>query len=146
MTPRASRLAAGLAALVALAIAGCGGEERATPAPAARSAPAPEYPLSTADAAKRAQRIAVVVSDGSRVVDGGKGTPFTRTLFEVRRVLKGRLPRRFVVQVIGGRLRNRIVTSPVDPFVRSHRYLLFLGPDGPAGPTIFPDNVIEVHR
>jgi hypothetical protein len=146
VTPRASRLAAGLAALATLAIAGCGGEARTTPAPAARSAPAPKFPLSSAEAAKRAKRIAVVVSDGSRVVDGGRGTPFTRTRFEVQRVLKGRLPHRFVVQVIGGRLGNRIVTSPVQPFARSHRYLLYLGPDGPAGPTIFPDNVIEVHR
>lgn len=146
MTPRAPRLAVGLAAIAALAIAGCGGEQRTTAAPAATPSPAAEYPLSSDDAAKRAQRIAVVVSHGSRVVDGGKGTPFTRTRFEVQRVLKGRLPHRFVVQVIGGRLGNRIVTSPVQPFVRAHRYMLFLGPDGPAGPTIFPDNVIEVHR
>ena len=121
MTPRAPRLAVGLAAIAALAIAGCGGEERTSPAPAARPAPAPEYPLSSAEAVKRAQRIAVVISHGSRVVDGGKGTPFTRTRFEVQRVLKGRLPHRFVVQVIGGRLGNRIVTSPARPGRRSSR-------------------------
>ena len=132
MTPRAPRLAVGLAAIAAVAIAGCGGAERTTAVPAARPAAAAEYPLSSAEAAKRAQRIAVVISHGSSVVD--------------QRVLKGRLPHRFVVQVIGGRLGNRIVTSPVQPFVRAHRYMLFLGPDGPAGPTIFPDNVIEVHR
>ena len=145
MSPRVARLAAGMAAAAAFAAAGCGGEKDATPAPAARQA-APEYPLSTAEASKRAQRIALVVARGSRVIDGGKGTPFTRTRFEVQRVLKGSLPRAFVVQVIGGRLGDRMVTSPVQPFARAHRYVLFLGPDGPAGPTIFPDNVIEVPR
>jgi hypothetical protein len=145
VSPRVVRLVAGLAAAAAFAVAGCGAEQRAPTAPAARSA-APEYPLSTSEASKRAQRIALVVAGGSRVVDGGKGTPFTRTRFEVQRVLKGSLPRRFVVQVIGGRLGDRIVTSPVQPFARAHRYMLFLGPDGPAGPTIFPDNVIEVPR
>ena len=44
------------------------------------------------------------------------------------------------------RLGDRTVTSPVAAFQRAHRYMLFLGPDGPAGPTIFPDNVIEVPR
>ena len=59
-------------------------------------------------------------------------------------VLKGGLPRRFVVQVIGGRLGDRVVTSPVQAFEPSRRYVLFLGPDGPAGPTIFPQAVLEV--
>jgi hypothetical protein len=144
VSPRVARLAAGLAAVAAFVVAGCG-DDGAPTAPAARP-PAPEYPLSNAEASKRAQRIAVVVSRGSRVVDGGKGTPFTRTRFEVQRVVKGSLPHVFVVQVIGGRLGNRTVTSPVAAFQRAHRYMLFLGPDGPAGPTIFPDNVIEVPR
>jgi hypothetical protein len=145
VSPWAARLVAGLAAAAALVVAGCGADDRAATAPAARPA-APEYPLSNAEASKRAQRIALVVSRGSRVVDGGRGTPFTRTQFEVQRVLKGSLPHAFVVQTIGGRLGNRIVTSPLRPFERAHRYVLFLGPDGPAGPTIFPDNVIEVPR
>jgi hypothetical protein len=145
VSPRAACLAAGLAAAAALATAACGGERRPTPAPAAKPAPA-EYPLSSAEATKRAQRIALVISDGSRVIDDGRGTPFTRTRFEVQRVLKGSLPDEFAIQVIGGRLGNRIVNSPVAPFRRSHRYLLFLGPDGPGGPTIFPDNVVELPR
>jgi hypothetical protein len=144
VSPRAARLAAGLAAVAALATAACGGQERPA-APAAKAAKA-EYPLSNTEASKRAQRIALVISDGSRVVDGGKGTPFTRTRFEVQRVLKGRLPHEFAIRVIGGRLGNHIVNSPVPPFQRSHRYLLFLGPDGPGGPTIFPDNVVELPR
>jgi hypothetical protein len=144
VSPRAARLAAGLAAVAALAAA-CGGEQRPAAAPAAKAAPA-EYPLSSAEATKRAQRIALVISGGSRVVDGGKGTPFTRTRFEVQRVLKGRLPHEFAIQVIGGRLGDHIVSSPVPPFRRAHRYLLYLGPDGPGGPTIFPDNVVELPR
>jgi hypothetical protein len=37
-----------------------------------------------------------------------------------------------------------VVDSPVQAFVPAHRYILFLGPDGPAGPTIFPQSIIEV--
>ena len=69
--------------------------------------------LTTGQAARRAQRIALVVSRGSRVIEGAPGTPFTRTTFAVEDVLKGRLPRRFVLQVIGGRLGDRVVTSLV---------------------------------
>jgi hypothetical protein len=144
VSPRVARLA-GLAAVAAFAVAGCGGEQRAATPPAVAPG-APEHPLSNAEASKRAQRIAVVVARGSRVVGDGAGTPFTRTRFEVQRLLKGSLPHVFVVQVIGGRLGDRIVSSPVQPFARAHRYMLFLGPDGPAGPTIFPANVIEVQR
>jgi hypothetical protein len=72
------------------------------------------------------------------------GTPFTRTTFDTERVLKGRLDRRFVIQTIGGRLGDVVVESPVPAFVPHHRYLLFLGPDGPAGPTIFPQAVRDL--
>jgi hypothetical protein len=61
-------------------------------------------------------------------------------------VLKGELPRQFDVQVIGGRLGGAVVASPVQAFVRSRRYILFLGPDNRAGPTIFPQAVFEVKR
>jgi hypothetical protein len=147
---RLARLIAATVAIAGLAVTGCGGEERAArgPAPAA-----PEQadtvdlaPLSTAQAARRADRVAVVVARGSRVVEGAPGTPFTRTRFAVQDVLKGRLPHEFVVQVIGGRMRDVLVPSPVQPFTRSRRYVLFLGPDGPAGPTIFPQSVIELTR
>jgi hypothetical protein len=70
--------------------------------------------------------------------------PFTRTQFTVQELIKGRLPRTFALEVIGGQLGNRFVTSPVQPFTRSHRYILFLGPDGRVGPTIYPQSVIEV--
>ena len=96
--------------------------------------------------AARADRVAVVVALGSRVVEGAPGTPFTRTEFRTKKVLKGTLRRRFAVQVIGGRLHNTFVTPVVREFERSHRYLVFLGPDGPAGPTIFPDPIIEMKR
>jgi hypothetical protein len=36
-----------------------------------------------------------------------------------------------------------VVTSLVPAFEPSRRYVLFLGPDGPAGPTIFPQAVME---
>jgi hypothetical protein len=143
-----ARLAA--AVLVGTALAGCGaGAHRV----AARAALAPaqadagrtrDLPrLTTAQAVHRAKRIAVVVAGGSRVVEAAPGTPFTRTSFAVRRVLKGRLPDRFVLQAIGGRLGNVVVGSPVPPFARSHAYVVFLGPDGPAGPTIFPQAVLR---
>jgi hypothetical protein len=64
----------------------------------------------------------------------------------VRDVLKGRLPREIVLQVIGGRLGDRVVPSPVQAFARSRRYVLFLGPDGRVGPTIFPQVVLEGPR
>ena len=137
---------------------GCGGSPLAADSPAA-SAPPPAreqapnagrirdlVPLTTAQAAHSAKRIALVVSLGSRVVEGAPGTPFTRTTFAVQEVLKGRLPRRFVLQVIGGRIGDVVVDSPVRAFARSHRYVLFLGPDGPAGPTIFPQAVHPVGR
>jgi hypothetical protein len=132
--------------LAVLAVVGCGGSA-AVPPP---SGPAPDpdrtrdlVPLTTRQATRAADRIAVVVARGSRVVEGAPGTPFTRTRFEVQDVLKGELPRRFVVQVVGGRLGDRVVTSPVQAFEPSHRYVLFLGPDGPAGPRIFPHAVRE---
>jgi hypothetical protein len=146
-------LTVAMLATAAVAIAGCGGDGRAAggagAAPPSQQAPDPErtqdlVPLTTAQAARKAERIALVVSRGSRVVEGAPGTPFTRTTFAVEDVLKGRLPREIVVQVLGGRLGDRIVTSPLQAFARSGRYLLFLGPDGPAGPTIFPQAVFEV--
>ena len=84
--------------------------------------------------------------DEGPLVEGAPGTPFTRTTFAVERVLKGRLPRRIVVQVIGGQLGDTTVASPVHAFARTGRYILFLGPDGPAGPTIFPQAVLGVKQ
>jgi hypothetical protein len=141
VTPRVVRLTAAILAGTALAVAGCGSERHA-------SAPAPPaadlVPLTTAQAARMAQRIAVVESRGSRVIEGAPGTPFTRTTFAVQRVVKGTLPHQFVLQVVGGRLGDTVVDSPVQSFTRSGRYVLFLGPDGPAGPTIIPQAVLEV--
>jgi hypothetical protein len=141
-------MAAAMLAVSALAVGGCGSSE--TPA-SPDQAPVPDaqrtqdlVPLTTAQAAQKADRIALVVSRGSRVVEGAPGTPFTRTTFAVQDVLKGDLPQRFVVQVIGGRLGDSVVTSPVQAFRRSGRYILFLGRDGPAGPTIFPQAVLAV--
>jgi hypothetical protein len=136
-----------VAVLVALALSSCGGAERTTAGPA----PDPRLtqdlvPLTTAQAARAADRIALVRAGESRVVEGAPGTPFTRTTFTVERVVKGRLPHRFVVQAIGGRIGDVVVPSAVPAFAGAHRYVLFLGPDGPAGPTIFPQSVIEVKR
>jgi hypothetical protein len=145
-------------AAAAVAAAGCGGDLSAGghtgatgAAPSAQQAPDAQrtqdlVALTTAQAARKAQRIALVVSRGSRVVEGAPGTPFTRTTFAVQDVLKGRLPRKIVLQVIGGRLGDTVVTSPVQAFARSRRYVLFLGRDGPAGPTIFPQAVFNVKR
>jgi hypothetical protein len=127
-----------------LVAAGCGGH--ASPPAAAPQRTQDLVPeLTTAQAARRADRVALVVAGRSRVVLAASGTPFTRTRFTVRRVLKGRLPRTFVLLVIGGRLGDRIVESPVRKFQPARRYVLFLGPDGPAGPTAFPQAVIEIH-
>jgi hypothetical protein len=133
-------------AIAGLAVAGCGDDRRAAPGPAAPSPPDIEefVSLTTAQAARRADRIAVVVSRGSRVVEAEPRTPFTRTRFAVERVIKGKLPREIVLQVIGGRIGNVLVPPAVQPFARSGRYILFLGPDGPAGPTIFPQSVLTV--
>jgi hypothetical protein len=140
-----------VAAIAALAAAGCG--DTAHGSGSAPAGPAPDaertqdlVPLTTAQAAKRAERIALVVSRGSRVVEGAPGTPFTRTTFAVEHVLKGELPRRIVVQVIGGRLGDTVVASPLQAFAAAGRYILFLGPDGRVGPTIFPQAVLEVKR
>ncbi len=129
------------ATLVVAVAAGCGEPDAVVSARPARLGFAP---LTTAQAARKADRIAVVVSRGSRVVEGMPDTPFTRTRFTVQRLVKGRLPHTFAIEVIGGRLGHRFVTSPVQPFVKAHRYVLFLGPDGRVGPTIFPQSVIEL--
>jgi hypothetical protein len=141
--PPVVRLAAVLAAM---SIAGCGAAERG-------GAPAPDpqrtqdlVPLTTAQATRKADRIVIATSRGSTVFEGMPGTPFTRTTFDTERVLKGRLGQRFVIQTIGGRLGDVVVDSPVPVFVARHRYLLFLGPDGPAGPTIFPQSVRDLTR
>jgi hypothetical protein len=128
---------------MAIVIAGCGGAGHGVPASN------PErtqdlVPLTTEQAASTADRIVVATSRGSTVVEGMPGTPFTRTTFDTERVLKGQLDRRFVIQTIGGRLGDVVVESPVPAFVPHHRYLLFLGPDGPAGPTIFPQAVRDL--
>jgi hypothetical protein len=134
--------------IAAVALAGCGSVD-ATPA----AAPAPAYdpertqdlvPLTTAQVTRRAMRIALVASHGSRVVEGMPGTPFTRTVFTVQQTLKGRLPHTFAIEVIGGRLGDHFVTSPVQPFAKARRYILFLGPDGRVGPTIYPQSVIAL--
>jgi hypothetical protein len=152
--PRIVRLTAALLAGTAVAVTGCGDDGRAargSVAPPSRPAPDAErtqdlVPLTTGQAARRADRIALVVARGSRVIEGAPGTPFTRTTFTVEDVLKGALPHEIVVQVIGGRLGETVVTSPVQAFRRASRYILFLGPDGRAGPTIFPQSVLEVKR
>jgi hypothetical protein len=144
VSPRAVRLAAGIAAAAALSGCGGGGGDAAAPAPATVRAAADLVPLTTAQATNRARRVALVVARGSTVVEGAPGTPFTRTRFTVQRLLKGRLPHEFSIQVIGGRLGDVTVPSPVPAFVPAHRYVLFLGPDGPHGPTVFPQSVMEV--
>jgi hypothetical protein len=137
------RLVAGaIIVIAAVAAGGCGAEH-----PAAVEAPPVQpafVPLTTAQVARQAERIAVVVSRGSKVVEGMPDTPFTRTRFDVQNLVKGRLPHRFAIEVIGGRLGNRFVTSPVQPFAKAHRYVLFLGPDGRVGPTIYPQSVIAL--
>jgi hypothetical protein len=139
------RLVAGaIIVIAAVAAGGCGADEAAVTAPAAQPAQPGFVPLTTAQAAQKAQRIAVVVSRGSRVVEGMPDTPFTRTRFTVQNLIKGRLPHTFAIEVIGGRLGNRFVTSPVQPFTKAHGYVLFLGRDGRVGPTIFPQSVIEL--
>ncbi len=141
-------VAATIIVIAAAAAGGCGGSERDASAVSAHAVDVTRLQdlvaLTTAQAARKADRIAVVEARGSRVVEGAPGTPFTRSTFAVQEVLKGTLPPTFVVQVIGGRLGDRIVPSIVPPFVRSRRYVLFLGPDGPAGPTLFPQSTIEV--
>jgi hypothetical protein len=146
--PSARTAAAAIFVIAAVAVAGCGDAE-VTPA----AAPAPAYdpertqdfvPLTTAQVTRRAMRIALVLSHGSRVVEGMPGTPFTRTVFTVQETLKGRLPHTFAIEVIGGRLGDRFVTSPVQPFAKARRYILFLGPDGRVGPTIYPQSVIAL--
>ena len=131
------------AVLATISIAGCGGAERGVPASN------PErtqdlVPLTTAQATRKADRVVIATSRGSTVIEGMPGTPFTRTTFVTERVLKGHLEHRFVIQTIGGRLGSVVVDSPVPAFVPRHQYLLFLGPDGPAGPTIFPQSVRDV--
>ncbi len=142
MKPPVVRLAAVLAAT---AVAGCGAAEPTTQAPAADAGRIKDLvPLTTAQAARRADRIVLATSRGSTVVEAMPGTPFTRTTFDAERVLKGRLPHRFVIQTIGGRMGDVVVESPAPAFTPRHRYILFLGPDGPAGPTIFPQSVLDV--
>jgi hypothetical protein len=158
LTRSITRILIAIVATLAVAVTGCGADRAAPRQPGSASAapssqPAPDaertqdlVPLTTAQAARRADRIALVVSRGSRVIEGAPGTPFTRTTFAVEDVLKGRLPREIVLQVIGGRLGDRVVTSAVQAFAKSSRYVLFLGPDGPVGPTIFPQSVLNVRR
>jgi hypothetical protein len=143
--PTVARLSS---AVLVVVLAGCGAHARTPPSSAA---PDPErvqdlVPLTRAEAVHAAERIALVRSLGSEVVERAPGTPFTRTRFDAEAVLKGRLPRRIAIEVIGGRIGDSVVESPVQAFVPARRYVLFLGPDGPAGPTIFPQAVVEVGR
>ena len=137
MKPGAGRLSA-LALVVALA--GCGNQATVTP-----SAPAPDpgrlqdfVKLTTAQAAHRADRVALVRAGDSRVVEGMPGTPFTRTAFTVEQVEKGRLPRRFVIQVIGGRIGDAVVESPVPAFVPVAPLHPVPRPRRPGGPDDLP--------
>jgi hypothetical protein len=146
MTTTRRVVAATIMVIAAVAAAGCGGNETAGPAPAADQVRVGVVGLTTPQAARKARRIAIVTSQGSRVVEGMPNTPFTRTRFTVQQLLKGRLPHSFVLQVIGGRLGERFATSLLPPFVKSRRYVLFLGPDGGVGPTIYPQSVIELGK
>jgi hypothetical protein len=130
--------------LAASVLAGCGGAARCG-VPASNPERTQDLvPLTTAQATRKADRIVIATSGTSQVIEGMPGTPFTRTTFVTERVLKGDVKHRFVIQTIGGRLGNVVVDSPVPAFVPRHRYLLYLGPDGPAGPTIFPQSVRDV--
>jgi hypothetical protein len=141
---RIARLAGALA-IAAAAVAGCGTPAELSSAHAPEVSRAQDFvAMDSAQAARTADRVALVVARGSRVVEGAPGTPFTRTRFAVRQVLKGSLAREFTIQVIGGRLGDEFVTSPVQAFRRGARYILFLGPDNRVGPTIFPQAVLEV--
>jgi hypothetical protein len=149
--PSARTAAAAIFVIAAVAATGCGGDAVTPAAPATAASPVYDparaqdlVPLTTAQVARRAMRIALVISHGSRVVEGMPGTPFTRTVFTVQDTLKGRLPDTFAIEVIGGRLGDRFVTSPVPPFAKARRYILFLGPDGRVGPTIYPQSVIDL--
>jgi len=133
------------AAAIVVLLAGCGTKAATVGAPAPEPGRVQDFvKLTAAQAAHRADRVALVRAGGSRVVEPMPGTPFTRTAFTVEDVAKGRLPHRFVLQVIGGRIGDSVVESPMPAFVPRHRYILFLGPDGPAGPTVFPQSIIEV--
>lgn len=138
-----------LAGTAGLVLGGCAGDDQPVDAPVppaarpAAAAPPPLTedprafpPLTAAQAIGIAKRVALVRAGRSTVVDGAPGTPFTRIAFTAEEVLKGRLPRRFVVRVIGGRLGDQQVDPIIAPFVPGRRYILFFGPDGPAGPTI----------
>jgi hypothetical protein len=100
--------------------------------------------MTTAQAAKNATRIAVVKVDSTKPVEGAPGTPFTRTDFRVEEVLKGQLGATFATQVIGGTLNGVTVESPVAPFTAGARYVVFLGPEGPKGPTLIPQASLKV--
>jgi hypothetical protein len=130
--------------LAAIAIAGCGSAPRGG-IPASNPERTQDLvPLTSAQATRLADRVVIATSGTSQVIEGMPGTPFTRTTFVTQRVLKGHLEHRFVIQTIGGRLGNVVVDSPVPAFVPRHRYLLYLGPDGPAGPSIFPQSVKDL--
>jgi len=142
--------------VVTIAVAGCGEDSEtsnASETASTSSAPLPQRvsdsqqdlpPLSAAQAARRAQRIALVTARGSRVIEGAPGTPFTRTDFTVHEVLKGKLGPRFALQVIGGSIGGATVDSVVQKFAAGQRYILFLGADGPVGPTVVPQVVLTV--
>jgi len=76
--------------------------------------------MTSAKAANDGRRIALVKSQGSRVVEGQRHA-FTQTRFSRRDRPQGGAGStdRIILQVIGGRLHGFEVESPISPFVRA---------------------------
>ena len=160
MKPGILRLGPVVLAASALVVTGCGGDPiatrgpaRASPPPAREQAPdaAPHPRPRPADhragrpegAAHRARRLARLARGRGRAGHAVHAHDVRRAATCSRAISRTGSS----LQVIGGRLGDMVVDSPVQAFARSHRYILFLGPDGPVGPTIFPQAVLEVeHR
>jgi len=103
-------------------------------------------PLTTLQAMERAERVLYVQSTGSKVKRGVGGNIFTYTTFRVIRAAKGTARAEIELRLLGGRIDNEVIVSPLNLDFRSgDRFVLFLGKDNAEGyPTLIPQAIYTV--
>jgi hypothetical protein len=104
-------------------------------------------PLTTYEALQRADRVLYVQSTGKEVIEGIGGNIFTDTTFQILRTIKGKTAAQVKVRSLGGQIRDRIVTGPMDlNFAPGDKFVLFLSKESPGDglPSFIPQATFAV--
>jgi hypothetical protein len=107
-----------------------------------------EEHVRVSQAARVAERVALVEVTAVEVREGRGGNIFTFVSFRNLETVRGHLPAEFQARLLGGKLGDRDMTLDlVEPFEAGHRYVTLLGGDNASGyVTIFPQGIFPVHE